>query len=389
MLGCALAFAVAGASAGAPPALRALLVGGGPDKTHNQVAIESNVRYVNRLLPQSTPRHILFADGDPANEDVQYQDSDNGIHYRAPRLPRLDGPAVLANVQQEISSLAEQSQSQPQSPVLLYFTGHGSPNRRSQFENNHYDLWDGQWLDVKSLATSVDAFPAETQLTVVMVECYSGAFANLLFDNGDPANALTQHRICGFFASVPQRMAAGCTPEVNEENYRDFTGYFFAALSGVDRLGRPVTGADYNHDGKVGMDEAFAYSLIHDDSIDTPVCTSDLFLRHTVSLTNEAAFATAYSDVLKWATASQRAVLEELSKDLDLSGNYRLADAFEAFKGIDVNTERLHDVRLLRFVRVAKSVVLAHHLMDSEDTQAKARYQELLREEAMNPLRGR
>ena len=40
-----------------------------------------------------------------------------------------------------------------------------------------------------------------------------------------------------------------------------------------------MSGADYNHDGRVGMDEAFAYSLIHDTSIDVPVCTSDIYLR--------------------------------------------------------------------------------------------------------------
>src|ERR1043166_1338504 len=31
--------------------LRVLIVGGGPDLANNQVAIESNVRYVGRLLP--------------------------------------------------------------------------------------------------------------------------------------------------------------------------------------------------------------------------------------------------------------------------------------------------------------------------------------------------
>src|SRR5579872_6643784 len=179
----------AGAFAPAP-ALHALIVGGGPDKSHNQVAIESNVRYVDRLLPHSTPRHILFADGDPAAVNVQYQDSDKSIRYRAPELPRLDGPAVLANVQQEIASLAQESRSRPRDPVLLYFTGHGSPSRSSQYENNRYDLWGGQSIDVKTLARSIDAFPANTPLTLVMVECYSGAFGNLLFEKGEPAGTL-------------------------------------------------------------------------------------------------------------------------------------------------------------------------------------------------------
>ncbi|MHB8636644.1 MAG: hypothetical protein ACYC96_09245 [Fimbriimonadaceae bacterium] len=371
----------------AQPALHALIVGGGPDKAHNQVAIESNVRYVDRLLPHATPRHILFADGDPGNEDVQYQDAGQAIRYRAPKLPRLDGPSVLANVQQEIATLAQTVQKRRQDPVLLYFTGHGSPSVRSAYENNYYDLWGRQRLDVKTLAASVDAFPVETPLTLVMVECYSGAFANLLFTAGDPTASLSSHHICGFFASVPQREAAGCTPEVNEANYRDFTSYFFAALTGTDRLGKQVSGADYNRDGHVGMDEAYAYALIHDDSIDTPICTSDVLLRRFVTTPDPTVFGNAFSSVEHWARPAQRAVLRELSAETDLTGEYRLAVAYEAFKGIDGNTEKLHDVKLFRLIRMAKSVVLAHTLMTSKDFVVRQRYEELLREEAANPLR--
>jgi hypothetical protein len=222
-----------------------------------------------------------------------------------------------------------------------------------------------------------------------MVECFSGAFANLLFEHGDPTSSLSPHHICGFFASVPQRMAAGCTPEVNEANYRDFTSYFFAALTGVDRLGKPVTGADYNRDGHVGMDEAYAYTLIHDDSIDTPMCTSDVFLRHYVTTSNEQVFGVAYGSVERWATPPQRAALRELSAATDLTGDYRLAVAFEAVKAFPPDSEKLRDVRLLRLIRVAKSVVLAHTLMESNDADTKSRYVQLVREEAGNPLKSR
>ena len=394
MLGSVLLLAAMSSHGGPPMAavppsvLHALIVGGGPDNMHNQVAIESNVRYVDKLLPHSTPRHILFADGDPSNQDVQYQDAANVIHYRAPNLPRLDGPAVLANVQQEIASLAQDVQSRPKDPVLLYFTGHGSPSRPG-FENNRYDLWSGQSIDVRTLARAVEAFPVEAPLTLVMVECYSGAFANLLFEHGDPANSLSPHHICGFFASVPQRMAAGCTPEVNEANYRDFTSYFFAALTGIDRLGKPVTGADYNRDGHVGMDEAYAYALIHDDSIDTPMCTSDVFLRHFVTTPHEEVFGTAFSSVERWATPAQRAVLRALSEATNLTGEVRLAVAYEKFKTIPTNTERIDDVRLMRLIRVANSVVLAHTLMETGDAEARTRYTQLIHEEAGNPLRSR
>src|SRR3954453_9267230 len=52
----------------------ALLVGGGPEPAHNQVAIERNVHYVARLLPAGAPRLTLFADGDPKSKTVLYEE---------------------------------------------------------------------------------------------------------------------------------------------------------------------------------------------------------------------------------------------------------------------------------------------------------------------------
>src|SRR5579872_2126494 len=93
----------AGAFAPAP-ALHALIVGGGPDKSHNQVAIESNVRYLGRMLPSPATLHVLFTDGNPQSENVQCQGEDQKIYYRAPQLPRLDGPSKSPNVRSELDA---------------------------------------------------------------------------------------------------------------------------------------------------------------------------------------------------------------------------------------------------------------------------------------------
>ena len=88
-----------------------------------------------------------------------------------------------------------------------------------------------------------------------MVQCHAGGFAKLLFPGGDPKLTPLDRRFCGFYASLESQMAAGCTTEIDEAYYRDFTTYFVAALTGRDRLGRPSTGADYDKDGRVGMNE--------------------------------------------------------------------------------------------------------------------------------------
>src|SRR5437764_14547922 len=59
----------------AAPRLRTLIVGGGPEAQHNQVAIERNVYYVSHLLPAGTPRWVLFTNGDPTARTVLYEEA--------------------------------------------------------------------------------------------------------------------------------------------------------------------------------------------------------------------------------------------------------------------------------------------------------------------------
>lgn len=387
VLAAASLLAGAGVADVGPPAppLRVLMLGGGPDLSHNQAAIESNVRYVSRLLPPRAGNRILFFDGKPQSKDVLCEDSRGRQYYRMPHLPRLDGPNTLPAIKAEFKTLASGPAG---APVLIYATGHGSPGGET-LDNNDYDLWNGGYLPVKTLASRIKTLPESAPVTLVMVECFSGSFGNLLFENGDPKAPLINRDLCGFFASISARPAAGCTPEINEADYRDFTGYFFQALSGRSRLGKPVTGADYNHDGKIGMDEAFAYTLIHDDSIDTPVCTSDVFLRRFVPDAGFSFIQTPWPELTAWATPAQRAALNALSADLHEQGRGRLWDAYALFQRMQVDAEDLPSVHVLRLMRLAKSVVLAHRLMTSNapaDLPLKARYALLKAAEARNFL---
>src|SRR5580704_8510454 len=109
-----------------PPArLHCLIVGGGPDREDNEVAIESNVRYVRSLLPKSAQTRVLFADGKQGSKTVQYLDANGNTLYRASTLGQIDGPSSYDAYHDNLSLL----QKSPSDPLLLYFTGHGSPNR--------------------------------------------------------------------------------------------------------------------------------------------------------------------------------------------------------------------------------------------------------------------
>lgn len=337
---------------------RVLIVGGGPDLQNNQVAIESNVRYVNRLLPAESVRTTLFADGDPQHATVLFDDdpakrtpgervldialhadSNAGLdsgHYRRPDLgSQSDGASRPDDIARSFRKIGkEYSDGGNHRPLLLYFTGHGSADGQDH-ENNQYDLWGDGGLTVKQLAHHFDALPSDVPINVVMVQCFSGAFGNLLFENGDPHGRASDRDIAGFFATVNDRVAAGCTSAINEAEYHDFTSYFFAALSGRDRVGRQVSGADYDGNGQVGMDEAFCYTLLHDESIDVPVCTSDVFLRRFVPLSNEQVFRSPYSQIRSWAASAQRAALEGLSDQLHLHGEDRALRGFRQMQSGD------------------------------------------------------
>ena len=76
------------------------------------------------------------------------------------------------------------------------------------------------------------------------------------------------------------------------------------------------------------MDEAFCYTLANDRSIDTPVCTSDLFLRRFAPLSPKALDAVPFHSIRDWATIAQRYALDSLAKNLRLeTGDHRLARA--------------------------------------------------------------
>ena len=376
------------------PALQVLVIGGGPNPQYNQVAIESNVRYMGKIVKPDSPFRVLFADGNLASKSVQYL-SDKAVGeqnigpfsaggtrhlYREPQLPRLDGAAELNNVRSEIVALA----SQKEAPAFIYFTGHGSV--ASDLKVSQFDLWSRQRFAVPDLVNALSTYPKGKRVTLLMVQCHSSDFANVMYRNGDPIQGLSDLRVCGFFASISARPAAGCTPAVNEEFYKDFSSYFLAALTGKDRVGRPVVGADYDHNGKVGMNEAFCWSLVNDDSIDTPVCTSDVFLKKAAQMSDVDVFHTSYNEVIKWASPSQRAALIGLSDKLGLEGDERLSGAFDKYGKIGPDEERPMPILGYRFVSLVRSVVLGHMMKSNPDRAMRNRYDELTKDEASNPF---
>jgi hypothetical protein len=398
LVGAALLIATQSDASAANGLLRALIVGGGPNLASNQAAIESNVRYVTKLLPPRYSSTTLFADGKRDSATVIYQPERSqrrreeellefvfpnvgrrrqgrpgntspnasarpappvgfgGItpvqggaqapaepqsrpaavprslgNFKVPELAHLDGASKAEGIQNGFGNLSNGNV--VKGPIFLYFTGHGSKTEENP-ENNYYNLWDNGKFTVQDLSSQLRRLPQKDPVVLVMVQCFSGAFGNVIFQGGDPKAAPVERDIVGFFASTKDRVAAGCTPAVNEEYYYDFTSYFFSALTGRDRLDRKAApDADFNRDGQVGMDEAFYWSVINDNSIDVPVATSDVFLERFAPLEGEIWQATPYKTLVGWASPAQRAALEGLSNALKLTGENRIQQA----KNLDID----------------------------------------------------
>ena len=349
----------------APRPLNCLIVGGGPDKQSNQVGIESNVRYVRSIMPVGSTTHVLYTNGNPASRIVQCEDADLRLYFRPTTLTHIDGPSSTYAFTRYLSYLDRGDK-----PLLLYFTGHGEPDRQFTFNDNAYDLWGDQTLRVGDMKRYIKGIDERVPVTLVMVQCFSGGFAPVFFQDSTPGHPRVRPNSCGFFACIAQREAAGCTSEVNEANYHDFTTYFFGALSGHDRVGRAVTTADYDGDGTVEMDEAYAYALIHDTSIDTPTSTSDAYIRKFVrDVDDDSLFLTPYSTVLSYATPAQRAAFEALSTQLGLSGEARLKEAYAVFskrasipEEDESEEQEEQTARWIRLIRLTKTVILEHRI---------------------------
>lgn len=351
-------------------------------REQSQAGVESNARYVASLLSGARSSRLLWADGlsssasvaaVSANRDKYLRrltlafvlDEDlpeEAVGFRAPQLPRLDGAVSKSSIQSQIASLGRSLKRDE--TALLYFTGHGSPGSKPQaqhspqrglkhgarqdeegeddFENTLYWMWGERSLSVRELAPMLRAVPARNPLVLIMVQCHAGGFANVMFQNGDPARPLAGRDVCGFFAATSDRMSSGCTPQINEAEAEDFTTHFFGALSNRGRGGRPIVGADFNHDGRVSMLEAFAYASLHNFSIGVPTCTSQEFLSHLFPM-SPAWLKTPFSSLEAPGALWQKALLQGLSRQLKLSGENRLQSAFDlaqALSGAEQSSEQ-------------------------------------------------
>ncbi|AFY71197.1 hypothetical protein Pse7367_2945 [Thalassoporum mexicanum PCC 7367] len=311
-----------------------LVFGGGGAPDYNEIALEKNLLYFQRTLAklgyEPEQAAMFFANGNDGEATIRYIDEVDGTEkYKVPEIPHLRGAATPENLQAWLAT--DRQANAANRDLFFYFTGHGTLNRRNA-DNNAMMLWYEEAVSVQQFANLLDQLPADKTVTAMMAQCYSGSFANFIYKDGNPKKSLSSQNRCGFFATVKTQPSVGCTPAVDESDYRDYSSSFFAGLSGRDRTGKPVPSADYDRDGQVSYAEAHAFAKVDEYTTDLPISTSEAWLQLRSSrLLRYQIFRQPISKLLKTARPEQRYVVDELVKRFNFNPDYSYSKNVEDF----------------------------------------------------------
>src|SRR5437762_5705291 len=275
-----------------------LTIGGGESPTNNQVSLEKNILYLQRFLSESglgsMSNDIYFANGKELGRDIQFVDpttpppkvnqllaqifdKEDGLDasYRTHSIPGVRGAAKRADIAKWFES--EGARLGPEDRLFIYYSGHGGAGKPAR--NTTFALWGEGGMPVKECIGLLDKLDPKVKVILIMVQCHAGGYADVIFKDAQAGTNMSKAQRVGFLATSAERMAAGCTSDIEEDNYREYSTYFWAALYGRTRGGKTIERPDYDGDGHVSLSEAHAYVQITSDTIDIPVATSDIFLR--------------------------------------------------------------------------------------------------------------
>lgn len=351
--------------------------GGGYSAFGNQISLEKNVTYINSIMEENSPLSVtrLFADGREGSRSTQYILEDTypndfqkliisclgstkrvSAQYRPHILEDVQGPLKRKEIDKYFAERAGSFEKEDK--LILYYTGHGGRGSKKAPQDTSILLWHDGSYKMKDFVTKLQALPVPT--VCVMVQCFSGGFQNMVFKEGDPKKGLTEKPVCGFFSTVYSRVAAGCTPKIDDADYQEYSTWFWAGLAGYNRQGKILEKPDYNKDGVVSFDEAHNYTLINLDSIDIPTKTSEIILRTYRPKKAPPLEITKLSELsvyLKFADPGQKEVIKKLSVECGLGMKSKILDLVSKIKTL---SEKIKKRQLLS--KALKKTIIASRL---------------------------
>ncbi len=349
-----------------------LTIGGGYEPAGNQASLEANVLFfqqvVSEQFPTTVDHQIFFADGFDTQEDLQVMSPKEeansptiallesafaidrpSLSYRNHQVPNIGGPISPKSVRAALDGIATKLTDGDR--LFIYVTAHGAPGSSKDPMNTSITCWRKQPLSMKTFSEWLDRLPSGVPVVLVMAQCYCGGFANTMFEGGEPSKGLAKAVRVGFFAQRFDLPAAGCRPDI--ENDEEYSSYFWGAFLGRSRTGKKAEGVDGDQNGRISLEEAHAYAVRASQTIDIPLRSSDMFLRHysriagygstriqggpaDEALPDEelglAHFSGRLNDVCLLGSVGQRLTIEALATQLGLPLDCEIKKVFQRNK---------------------------------------------------------
>ncbi len=365
-----------------------ITIGGGYSPAGNQASLEANVLFYQRILREKHPgprtHDIFFADGmDPAKDLQVEAEAESGqpvrpatewvtalhrrggppgrwIRNRNHEVPDIAGALDPDQVRKAIERISQAAKDGDR--LIVYVTAHGDEAEEDDDPfNTSISCWNDQEIRMSELNTWLDQLPERLPVVMVMAQCYCGGFSHTMFEGADPEKGVAKRPRAGFFAQQHDLPAAGCRPDI--ENDEEYSSYFWGALIGQSRTGKPMPGCDADGNGRVSFEEAHAQALIAARTIDLSLKTSDVLLRnvsripsYTLAAETARRFNTDRSEeqpeaseespaeanllgmkgsvekLLQGTSPATRRVVVELSKELELPVTGDVSQVLEALQ---------------------------------------------------------
>ncbi|MCB9642868.1 MAG: redoxin domain-containing protein [Myxococcales bacterium] len=140
------------------------------------------------------------------------------------------------------------------STLFLFVTDHGTKGKGPL--GNKIELW-RESINVGQLRDVMRPLGKKNRVVTVMSQCYSGGFANLLYDGPGRVHG----NRCGFFSTIATREAYGCFPETARSSRVGHAYRMIHAMQTAQTFA-----------------EAHRQTLLTDEAPDVPLATSDVYL---------------------------------------------------------------------------------------------------------------
>lgn len=318
-----------------------ITIAGGYKPEGNQASLEANVLFFRQVLSEEhrgdRSTATFFADGWDDKKDLQvavprkkrvdepdspatnllatlYESRGRGqqVYYRNHKVEGVAGPIEPESIRNSLMRTATNLKSDDR--VFIYVTAHGGSAKGRNSHNTTISCWDEQSITAKEFEGWLDEIPGDVPVVMVMAQCYCGGFAHVIFDEADSSKSISSGARIGFFAQQHDLAAAGCRPDI--ENDEEYSSFFWGAIAGRTRNGKPIESADLNQDGRVSFDEAHAHAILASKTIDIPLRASDAFLRKFSEIDE---ISGSLKSVVDGARETDRLIAIGLAEQLGLS----------------------------------------------------------------------